>query len=286
MSLVQNNSYFLRRKTMKKFLSLILAMLMILSCVALTACSPEEPETETPEFATMVEGRLTIGMEASYPPFEYKATDGEFVGFDVDLAKLIGDYLGVEIQFVDTAFSTIFEGLGTNYDCVISAVTIDADRAKSMDFTTPYIDNYQLLLVKSDSTVEAVENFKDAKVSNIAVQKGTTSEALLTDAIEDGMEVTHLSYDTIVTCMEQLKNGEVEAVLLDSTVAAGYIAANPDMFKTIWAQSKDAEQFGIACELGDKDLVDALNWALAKAEEEGMIDLLYTKWFESTEDAE
>ena len=139
---------------MKKVIGLLLAV-MTLACVS---CSKK---IEKGEF-TVQKGKYMVGMEIGYPPFEYYADDGSTpMGFDVLLGKEIAKRLGLEAEFIDTAWDGIFAGLDTDrYDVVMSAATITPERVANYDFSTPYIGNGQAIILRKDSTLN-ITKFED-----------------------------------------------------------------------------------------------------------------------------
>jgi ABC-type amino acid transport substrate-binding protein len=110
----------------------------------------EAPAIPT-DFSTMSEGKLTVGVEVSYPPMEYLTDDAkEYIGFDIDVAKKIGEILGLDVVFVNTAWDGIFAGLEKGeYDCIISAVSITPDRLEKYILTEPYVANRLCVVVKT-----------------------------------------------------------------------------------------------------------------------------------------
>jgi ABC-type amino acid transport substrate-binding protein len=102
-------------------------------------------------FATKTSGTLTVGMEVGYPPMEYTTEDGlDYIGFDVDVAKRLGELLGLEVEFVNTAWDGIFPGLEKGeYDCIISAVSITPERQEKYILTEPYVANRLCIVVKN-----------------------------------------------------------------------------------------------------------------------------------------
>ena len=114
----------------------------------------------------------------------------------------------------------------------------------------------------------------------VAFQAGTTSDDLLTDLVETKtIAATMVQNEKVLTCFTQLENGEVDAILTDSTVAESYVEANADKYQIAWVQESDAENFGIAIPLGQKDIQAAINEAMAILDEEGIIDAMVSKWF-------
>ncbi|MDY5577003.1 MAG: transporter substrate-binding domain-containing protein [Lachnospiraceae bacterium] len=136
---------------------------------------------KTDELKLMNDGVLTVGVEIGYPPFEDFADDGTTpIGYDIDIATAVADKLGLEVNFINTAWDGIFAGIDVNYDCVCSAVTINAERQETMLFSTPYINNYQAVVVPAGSDLE-ISSFQDLDGMTIAVQKETTSDQLMSD---------------------------------------------------------------------------------------------------------
>ena len=274
---------------MKKMIALALAVAMLLSFAACTAKEAAvEPAAATAAAATvdmsnvklMQDGVLTVGMEIGYPPFEDFAEDGTTpIGYDVDFAKALGEKLGVTVNFVNTAWDGIFQGIGVNYDCVISAVTITEERKASMLFSEPYINNYQAIVVTKDFA-GSIASFLDLDGMAIAVQKETTSDILMSDYVSTGsIDATISANEKVTTCFTQLENGEVDAVVVDSTVADGYLASNPDKFIKIFQDESEPEQFGVAVALDNTPLQAAINDAIAKLTAEGFFESNVAYWF-------
>jgi len=273
---------------MKKFLALALAVAMLLSFAACAAKEAAEEPAAAAAAATvdmsnvklMQDGVLTIGMEIGYPPFEDFAEDGTTaIGYDVDFAKALGEKLGVTVNFVNTAWDGIFQGIGVNYDCVISAVTITEERKASMLFSEPYINNYQAIVVKADYAGK-IESFLDLDGLAVAVQKETTSDILMSDYVSTGsITATISANEKVTTCFTQLENGEVDAVVVDSTVADGYLASNPDKFVKAFQDESEPEQFGVAVALDNTALQAAINEAIAQLTSEGFFESNVAYWF-------
>jgi polar amino acid transport system substrate-binding protein len=272
---------------MKKIFALALSLMMLLSFAACAA----KPAADAPAAAAassvdmsavklMQDGVLTVGMEIGYPPFEDFAEDGTTpIGYDVDFAKALSEKLGVTVNFVNTAWDGIFQGIGVNYDCVISAVTITEERKASMLFSEPYINNYQAVVVSKDFAGK-IGSFLDLNGMAIAVQKETTSDILMSDYVSTGsITATISANEKVTTCFTQLENGEVDAVVVDSTVADGYLASNPDKFVKAFQDESEPEQFGVAMALDNTALQAAINEAIAQLTSEGFFDANVAYWF-------
>ena len=276
-------------KLSKKIIAVALSACMTAVCFAGCGGSTSSSDASATEASktsvkTMYDGTLTIGMEIGYPPFEQYADDGTTpTGYDVDLAKEIGDKMGLEVNFINTAFDGILQGIGTNYDCVFSAVTITDERKETCLFSEPYIDNYQSIVVAKGST-QKFESLNDLDGKDIALQKETTSDELLDDLTGKGtISCKKVAQEKVTTCFTQLTNGEVDVVLCDSTVADGYVSTSPDLYEIAFQDSTSPEQFGIAMGKQDTQLQTAVNNALAELKSDGTLDDIYKKWFGSAQ---
>jgi len=226
------------------------------------------------------DGVLTIGAEIGYPPFEDYADDGTTpIGYDIDLAAAIAEKLGVEYNFINTAFDGILGGIGTNYDVVISALTINEERLQNALFSDPYIQNYQSVVIKKGDSIK-IESFNDLEGKVVAVQKGTTSDELITDYKETGsIDCTVLTNEQVLSCFSQLDNGEINVVLCDSQVADGYIASYPDKYELAYRDNSEPEEFGIAMSKDNEALQTAINQAMDELREEGFFEDSAQYWF-------
>ena len=226
-------------------------------------------------------GVLSVGAEVGYPPFEDFAEDGTTpIGYDVDIITAVADKLGLDVNIINTAWDGIFAGIGVNYDVACSAVTITPERQETMLFSTPYINNYQAVVLLADDD-KTISSFNDLDGMSIALQKETTSDILMSDYKSTGtIDIQIVANEKVTSCFTQLQNGEVDAVVVDSTVADGYINSS-DAFKIAYEDTEEAEQFGIAIAKDNAGLQTAINQALAELEKEGYIKDTYDYWFGS-----
>lgn len=273
----------------KKVLALVCSAVMLLG---LAACGKEAQTTDSSAPAQeskpaidisaaklMSDGVLNVGCEVGYPPFEDFAEDGTTPkGYDVDIITAVADKLGLKVNIINTAWDGIFAGIGVNYDVVCSAVTITPERKETMIFSTPYINNYQAVVLLADDPKE-IKSFNDLDGMSIALQKETTSDILMSDYKSTGtIDIQIVANEKVTSCFTQLQNGEVDAVVVDSTVADGYINSSKD-FKIVYKDESEPEQFGIAMAPGNEALQTAINQALSELEAEGFIKDTYDYWF-------
>ncbi len=225
-------------------------------------------------------GVLSVGCEVGYPPFEDFAEDGKTpVGYDIDIISEVADRLGLQVNIINTAWDGIFAGIDVNYDVVCSACTITPGRKEEMLFSDPYISNYQAVILKAGNT-KKINSFKDLDGMTVALQKETTSDQLLSDYKSTGtIKVEIVANEKILSCFTQLDNGEVDAVCVDSTVADGYLAKNPEKYVYAFKDQSEPEFFGIAMGKQNTALQKAINEALAEMEKDGFIKETYEYWF-------
>jgi len=278
---------------MKKF-KRILALLgvMTLTLALLAGCGKKNTDSSTSATASsgktydltgvklLNDGVLCVGEEVGYPPFEDFAEDGTTpIGFDVDIINEIGRRLGLKVNIINTSFDGIFAGIGNNYDVVCSACTITDKRKQSMLFSTPYISNYQAIILKAGDT-RTISSFNDLDGMTIALQKETTSDELMSDYKSTGtIDIEIVANEKVLSCFTQLDNGEVDAVVVDSTVADGYLAKNPDKYIYAYKDEAEAESFGIAIGKDNEALKKVIDEVLADMEADGFIKDSLDYWF-------
>jgi polar amino acid transport system substrate-binding protein len=225
---------------------------------------------------TLRPGILSVGMEIGYPPMEYLADDGITpIGFDVSMALALGEKLGMEVDFIDTAWEGIFAGVDTDkYDCVISSVTITDERLLVHNFSIPYIENTLAIVIRKDSKFNNIQSPHDLAGLNVAYQGDTTSDHYMQNlTAETGMQFIPRSYDKVMNCFDDLANGRVDVIITDLLVAYEYLSRANDL-EIVW-QGGD-EQFGICMKKGNDALTQAIDEALNELFDEGtMLQISY-----------
>lgn len=247
-----------------------------------TATTTEAAETTaeaTGEITTLKEGVLTVGIQVDYPPFEQYAEDGVSpVGYDCDIIEYIAEGMGLEVEYIDTAWEGIFAGLDTDkYDVIISGVTITDERLEKYDFSDPYIQNYQCMVVRTDSGVEA-KSPEELDGLNVAFQAETTSDIYMTELIENGLTCEPFEYEKILECFSELDAGRVDAIVCDSTVTYPYLSKEDAPYEMVWKQDESPEEFGIVLKKGSP-LTEYMNAGLKEITENGKLDEFMNKWF-------
>jgi polar amino acid transport system substrate-binding protein len=244
--------------------------------LALTACATDTEKTTTESGVQVVNsGKLTVCTHLPYEPFQYNQ-GGEIVGFDVDLMDLAADDLGLEQEIVNTPFETIETGQAMatgKCDIAAAGMTITEERDQVIDFSDPYFEATQALLVKKGAGYDSLESL-DGKT--LGVQVATTGEQYANDNAPDGVEIK--VFEDLALLLEAVKSGSIDAAINDNTVLVDYADKNPDTEMT--AEFETGEQYGFGVAQGeDADLLDAVNKAFADAHEDGTYDKLFEKYF-------
>lgn len=261
---------------MKKIIAMILATVMCVACLA--ACGNKEAgNASTEAVSNGAENVLVVGTNAAFPPFEYLGDDGQPDGFDIALIKAIGEKLGMEVQIQDMEFDALVMSIGTKIDAAIAGMTIDEERLEVVDFSDPYYDAIQFVIVAKDSKIAAAADLEN---KTIGVQLGTTGN-FIADEIEGA---TVQTYNKGVDAVNDLLNGRLDAVIIDKNPAMVFTEKYADKLVALdGAQFEFAiEQYAIALPKGS-DLVAKVNDALAELKEDGTFDALVAQYIEGEE---
>jgi polar amino acid transport system substrate-binding protein len=268
---------------------LVIGLLALLtSGLVLTACGDDDDSGDsgstteasgTADVSTITEGTLLIGTDAPYPPFEIGTPDdADFGGFDIDLGRAIAENLGLEAEFVDTSFDTIFRDVAANqFDIVIAASTITPGRQKTVNFSDPYYEAQQALVVPEGSDITSPEDLSGLIV---AAQDATTGETYANDETDAG-EVR--GFPEGPDAINAVITGQADAAIIDQPVAAEAVEKQGGI--EIAAEIPTDELYGIAISKENPELLEAVNSALATLKEDGTMADLYEEYF-STEPPE
>ena len=224
---------------------------------------------------------IVPGTASGFPPFEY-TEDGELVGFDVELAEEVIDRAGYEVgDWVDIEFDSLIPSLTNgDIDLVAAAMTITEDRAEQIAFSDPYYEANQAVLVADDSGFEPQEE-SDLEGRVVGAQSGTTGEGEVDRLIEEGIveEDDYRQYDNYTLAVQDLENGNVDAVVLDIPVAHNF-SNSRDV--SIAFEIETGEEYGLGMRQDDDRLED-INDALAEVEDDGTLQDLREEYIESGE---
>lgn len=217
------------------------------------------------------EGTLAVGTDTPYPPFEI-GQPPNISGYDIDVMNAIAEQLGLTPEYTDTGFGTIFRDTANGqFDTAAAASTITKGRENAVDFTDPYYEAQQALLVPEDSDIASVDDLGGAIVG---AQDGTTGETYANDET-DAAEVR--GFPEGPNAISALVTGQVDAVIIDQPVAVDAVEKQGGV--EIVEEIPTNELYGFAVAPDNDALREAMNEALATIKEDGTLDDLYAQYF-------
>ena len=218
---------------------------------------------------------LLVGSDIPYPPFEQgKAPD--YDGFDIELVNEIAKRTGKTVEYQDTAFDTIFRDVAQGkFDMVASASTITPEREQTVDFSDPYYEANQAVVVATGSDISSVSDL-DGKI--IGAQDGTTGESYANDEISAS---SVRGYGQGPEALQAAKAGQVDAVIIDEPVAQDALKNQSGI--EIATVISTGELYGLAFAQDSDSLREEVNGALKEIKDDGTLQKLYDKWFPGVE---
>ena len=265
--------------------SFLAAAAVSVAALAMTACggsassaassvassaSSEAASASAAGLATVEAGKLTMATNATFPPYEMTTDAGTIEGIDVDTAKAIAEKLGLELQVDDMEFDAALLSVQQGKaDIVMAGVTVTDERKAVMDFSDSYATGIQSIIVPNDSDIASPDDLSGKK---IGTQRGTTGYIYCSD---DFGEDSVVAYDSGLTAVQALNNGQVDAVVIDNAPAKEYVAANPGL--KVLDTSYAEEDYAIGMAKGSP-LEDAINNALKELKEDGTLQSIVDKY--------
>lgn len=275
---------------MKK-LSIAMLSMVLAGSMLLTGCgggntqSADDTASDTTEQSETAEntegGVLRMGTNATFPPYEYVDENNEVAGIDADIAAAIADKLGMELEITDMAFDSLIPALQSDtIDIVLAGMTVDPERAESVNFTDSYATGVQVIIVPEDSDIASPD---DLEGKNIGVQTGTTGDLYCTE--QYGQEYVK-QFDNGPLAVAALLNGQIDCVVIDNEPAKNYVAANQGLkiLETAYAN----EEYAAAIAKDNTELYDQVNTAIQELKADGTIDSIIEEYIPaegSSEDA-
>lgn len=250
--------------------------------VILGACAKDNTSADSTQASSVVmekaeDGILTVGFDQDFPPMGFVGEDGEFTGFDLELATETAKRLGMEVKYQPIAWDAKDMELETgNIDCVWNGFTMNG-REESYTWSMPYMENAQVYVVKKDSGITTVMDLAGKKVE---VQADSSAEAALKDQKEVlesfGEFLTTPDYNTAFMDLEM---GAVDAIAMDVIVAGYQIAQRKDNDFIILEESIASENYGVGFKKGNEALRDKVDTILKEMAEDGTLKSISEKWF-------
>ena len=244
-----------------------------------TDSSSDAKSDEKKGMALIEDGKLTVVAELGFAPFEYMdEKTGEPVGFDVDVINAVAEKMGLTASYLpNQKFDTLVPIIkqGGKADVSIAAITITDERMESVDFSEPYLDSNQAIVVAKGSS-ETEETLNDAS-KQVVCQGGTTGDEWIGENLPDAVRVP---VDDVTAALTGVQTGLYQAMVVDLPVAS-YMLAQYFSDLQIVKEIPTGEQYGIAVSKDNPELTQAVNKALEDMKSDGTMKEIETKWFGS-----
>ena len=239
---------------MKKLMALVLGVVMMLS---MAACGTEKADLEY----VKDKGTLVVGI-TDFAPMDYKE-DGEWIGFDADMAKAFAKELGVEVEFVEIDWDNkAMELSGKTIDCVWNGMTLTDEVKSAMDCSNPYCNNAQVVVVKKD-VADKYQTKDSLKELKFAVEAGSAGEAEV-EAL--GLEYTSVKAQS--DALLEVKSGTSDAAVIDLLMAGAMIGEGTGYADLTYTIGLNSEEYGVGFRKGS-NMVEKFNEFMKKAYEDG-----------------
>lgn len=215
-------------------------------------------------------GKIIMGTNAEFKPFEYHE-GGKVTGFDVELSQMIADKLGVELAIEDMSFDGLISALETGkIDFVAAGMTVTPDKQKSVEFSNGYYNSTQSIIVmKSNTEIKGKDDLTNKKIGTQIATTGATEAKKI-----DGAEV--IEYNSGPLAVMDLKNGKVDAVVLDLEPSKALAEQNDDI--TVLEEELTKEEYAIAARKGETELVGIINEVISEMQSNGKYEELLNKY--------
>ncbi|MCR5698841.1 MAG: amino acid ABC transporter substrate-binding protein [Treponemataceae bacterium] len=265
---------------MKKLTKVVSVLLVAFLAFALCGCKKDKaPKADNSLTAVKEKGIFVLGLDDSFPPYGYRDEDQNIVGYDIDLAKEVCSRIGVELVCQPIDWNSKEQELNTGkIDCIWNGFTMNEERLAAMAFTTAYVDNSQVAVVKADAAYTDLASLAGKK---IGLQAGSSAAEAVESAEEFATSVKEIvEFKDNLTALMDLEIGGVDAVVLDIGVAENAIQQGRS-FKII-SESVASEKYGVGFRKADVALRDAVQNALEEMVADGTMETIDQKWFNAS----
>ena len=267
----------MKRRT---FISLM-GVMAAAGVLSLTGCSSKDTASSTASSATLNKldsiqksGKLVVALEGAWQPWSYHDSSDTLVGYDVEVSRAIAEKLGVEPEYVESDWDSLFAGLDAGrYDMVCNGVEVTEERAKTYAFTTPYGYIHTALAVRKDN--EDIKSFED-------LNGKTTANSLASTYMElaESYGATVQGIDTLEETIQLLTAGRIDATLNADVSFYDYLNVHPEADFKLVAQTAEASHVAIpVLKSEDTAYLDALNTAIEELRADGTLKTLSEKYF-------
>ena len=271
---------------MKKIISLVLAGVM---CMGLTSCKKVSDKTDLAYIQE--KGKITIGV-TNYPPMNYLDDEGNWTGFDTELAEAVAKKLGVDVEFVEISWEAKATELASkNIDCLWNGMCITDERKEMWEVTKPYMYNTQAMVMKADKEADIL---KDVAGKKIVAEAGSTGEGKILGDIDDTQDATvevmakdyfakanYTGVASMATALMEVQSGMADVAVVDSVIAQGMVGGEGSQFTDLVVNTDNKfgdQYFGIAFRKGDVELCQKVNDVIDELIENGELDKIAEKY--------
>lgn len=266
----------------RKMAAISLAVVMVvLTC---SGCSSSQNKMQQIQES----GKLVMYTNAAFPPYEFLGANGEITGVDVEIGRAIADELGVTLEVNNANFDGIVSAIASGKgDVGIAGITITDERSQRVDFSEPYIESVQYVILPQGSDIQVLE---DLSAKTVGAQTGTTGYLYLDDQNRSGLMTEQpcnlLAYQTPTDAMVALSEGKLDAVVVDQLVAEQLAKSQPNFtaIPLITASGEQVkEECGVAVAKGNEDLLAVINQVIEQMKSDGSIDQYFLEYSELVE---
>ncbi|SFU58321.1 basic amino acid ABC transporter substrate-binding protein [Butyrivibrio sp. M55] len=244
----------------KRILSV--ALILVMGVLALTGCGSKSSN------------KIVFGTNAEFPPFEYISTNGVIDGYDgidMAIASKIGEISGKDIEIANMEFDSLLVAIQNGQiDAAIAGMTATEERAKTVDFSTPYYTATQVMVVKEGSDIKTAA---DMEGKAIAVVQGYTGETVVKD-----LGYQYEAFKKGTECILELVNGKCDVVVIDSATAKDFVGDNEGLTIVEDPSAFESEEYAIAVKKGNTELLKTINEAIDKMLADGTISEFAAKY--------
>ncbi|MDD3839986.1 MAG: amino acid ABC transporter substrate-binding protein [Clostridia bacterium] len=256
---------------MRRKAAILLVLIMMISLIG-TGCGADKSLQEIKE-----KGKFIVGLDDSFPPMGFRDDEGNIVGFDIDMAKEVAKRMDIEVEFQPVDWDGVVMSLNNkDIDVIWNGLTISEERQKQIDFSKPYLENSQIIVVPKDSDINTK---KDLEGKVVGLQLGSTSEKALNSDVETAESLKEVrTYENNTMALMDLANGGIDVVVVDEVVGKYYISKEPDLYR-ILDEDFGSEEYGVGIRKKDAAFKEELDKVLDEMKADGTADQISEKWF-------
>ena len=255
----------------KLYLSLLAATLLFL----LAACGGNQDHANGKKDTQDAAEKevLKVGTEGTYAPFTFHNEEGELTGYDVEVIKEVAKRMGVEVEFMETQWDSMFAGLNSNrFDLIANQVGINEERLANYDFSNPYTYSSSVIVTKADNNdINTFEELKGKK----SAQSLTSNYGAIAE--ENGAEI--VGVEGLAQSIELIKQGRAEVTVNDKLAVLDYMKTQNDKNVKIVAESDDVSEMAFTFNKGNEELIEKVNKQLEAMKEDGTLTKISEEWF-------